>query len=110
MPHQRPPRIVVSLCAALALSCGGAAQAAGRHTYMLPPNDGYGISDCFSGDRDCARVVADAWCEAHGDAGAIAYGLAADATASITPPTVSDAAASVSGASAKGMVIITCGE
>jgi hypothetical protein len=110
MLYQRPPRIAATLCAALALSCGGAAQAAGRHTYMLPPNDGYGIADCFSGDRGCARVVADAWCEAHGDAGAIAYGLAADATASITPPTASDAAAPASDLSAKGMVIITCGE
>ena len=106
MPHQYPPRIAPILCAALALCCANPANAAGRHTYMLPPGDGYGIAECFTGDRGCARVVADAWCEAHGDDHAIAFGLAADATASIAPPTASDAGAST----LAGAVIITCGE
>ena len=99
------PRIAVLAGAALAL-CGAGAHAAGRHTYMLPPGDGYGIAECFTGERDCARVVADAWCESHGDDHAIAFGLAADATASITPPAASDAGAS----SLAGAEIITCGE
>ena len=106
MFNVKTPRIAATLGAAMALSNAGA-EAAGRHTYVVPPSDGYGIAECFTGERDCARVVADAWCEAHGDAPAIAYGLTADSTGSITLQGLSEVA---SNDSLRGAIIINCGE
>jgi hypothetical protein len=52
-------------------------------TFVIPPQDGYGTEDCMGKDRACAEVVASAWCEAHGLAAPVAYGLAEDMTATI---------------------------
>ena len=99
---------LLSLVAALALLTGGAHA---RQTFLIPQSDGYGIGDCFVDGRDCARVVADAWCEAHGNAHAIAYGRADDATASIGELTASDAAlASGRAETLAGSIIISCGD
>jgi hypothetical protein len=56
-----------------------------QQSFMLSPTDGYGISDCLISDRSCGKIVADAWCQAHGRAAALAYGLASDITASLPP-------------------------
>lgn len=113
MPPFRFLRKSLTLCAALLSLAGlcGSAQAAGRQTYMIPDNDGYGIAECFTDGRDCARVVADAWCEAHGNGAVIAYGRAEDTTASIAAATKSDAAmAAPPAAFIPGTIIISCAE
>lgn len=80
------PRFLFPLV--LGLSMGGhflgAAQAreAGR-LFFIPESDGYGVSDCLAGSSACGKVVADSWCEAHGQGAAIAWGKAEDITASI---------------------------
>ncbi|WP_158809470.1 hypothetical protein [Beijerinckia sp. L45] len=53
-----------------------------RHMIVIPASDGYGFDDCLSGNKACGKVIADAWCEAHGMAVAQSYGRADDVTAS----------------------------
>lgn len=80
---------------------------ANQQTFVISASDGYGISDCLAADRSCGKIVADAWCEAHGRAQALAYGLASDITASL--PAVSAAHAStLPPALDKGAIVITC--
>ena len=55
---------------------------ADRHMIVIPASDGYGFDDCLSGNKACGKVIADAWCEAHGMAIAQSYGRADDVTAS----------------------------
>ena len=46
-----------------------------RHMMIvIPASDGYGFDDCLSGNKACGKVIADAWCEAHGMAVAQSYG------------------------------------
>ncbi len=42
------------------------AASTGGQTFVVPANDGYGMSDCVSTGSACGQVVADAWCEAQG--------------------------------------------
>ncbi len=62
----------------LALFVAGAflprAAQAESHDYEIASNDGYGLEDCLAAGSDCAHVVADAWCEAHGHGHALAFG------------------------------------
>lgn len=51
--------------------------------FFIPASSGYGISECFAPGATCGKVVADAWCEAHGRGPSLAYGRADDITASI---------------------------
>ena len=51
-----------------------AARAEDAHEYVVAANDGYGLEDCLAAGSECGRVVADAWCEAHGHGHALAYG------------------------------------
>ena len=69
----------------LAFSAGqsGHAQADQGHIFIIAGADGYGVEDCLAEQSECGRVVADAWCEAHGHGAAIAYGPAADVTDAI---------------------------
>lgn len=66
------------------------AQAEGPRTILIPASDGYGFGDCLASGLSCGRVVADAWCEAHGFGQAISFGSARaeDVTASVTPAAV----------------------
>ena len=43
--------------------------------YVIPSSDGYGIGDCMHAGMDCGRVIADSWCESHGHAHVLAFGL-----------------------------------
>ncbi len=62
------------LAVALGAAAPGAARAA-THDYEIAANDGYGLEDCLSAGSECGRVVADAWCEAHGHGHALTFGL-----------------------------------
>ena len=53
------------------------------HMLVIPASDGYGFDDCLAGNKACGRVIADAWCEAHGMAAAVSFGRSDDVTASI---------------------------
>ena len=101
------PCFAIAMLAVLAPS---AAQASGRQTFMIPESEGYGIAECFTGERDCARVVADAWCEGHGMGPVIAYGRAEDNTASIAAESKHGTLTAALASPPPGTIIISCGE
>jgi hypothetical protein len=84
------PRIAAPLLAGLLVAAGhrSNAQAETTSTYVISDQDGYGVLECLTERSSCGRIVADAWCEAHGHGAARAFGRAEDVTASITanPP------------------------
>ena len=55
--------------------------------YTISEDEGYGIADCMHSGRECGRVIADSWCESHGHAHVLAYGMGSDVTGSIASPT-----------------------
>ena len=54
------------------------------HSFLIAANDGYGVQDCLGEGGECGRVVADAWCEAHGHGAALAFGRADDGAGAIS--------------------------
>ena len=80
----------------------GQAQAAAAHAFIISAAAGYGVEDCLGEGGECGRIVADAWCEAHGHGAAISFGRAEDVTGSI--------AVAQAGAKADTPYVITCGE
>ena len=56
-----------------------------RASFLIPANDGYGVADCLAHGRGLRRIVANAWCEAHGLGKAAQFGPVdpADVTASV---------------------------
>ena len=106
-------RLLVPLLAGLLLTSALVAtpQAQQSRLFIIPAADGYGISECFDAGRDCGRVVADAWCEAHGHGRAEAFGKAEDITASIREN--KDVAAiklPENPAPESGAIVVKCGE
>jgi hypothetical protein len=69
--------------------CDGRSQAAttapspAPQVYVVNDHEGYGLVDCISQKRECGKVVADSWCEAHGHGPALAFGGADEVTGSI---------------------------
>jgi hypothetical protein len=59
----------------------GVGRASEGHSFIIAANDGYGVQDCLGEGGECGRVVADAWCEAHGHGAALAFGHASDVAA-----------------------------
>ncbi len=55
----------------------------GASSFVVSAADGYGVNECIKSGDDCAKIVADAWCESHGHGAAKAFGPASDATGSI---------------------------
>jgi hypothetical protein len=90
------------LSLALAAVPAGPGQAASGHSFIVSAADGYGVEDCLGEGGDCGRVVADAWCEAHGHGAAISYGRAEDVTGVI--------AVAASADKSQTPYVITCGE
>jgi hypothetical protein len=74
--------ILVAVVAYAAPIDGGRAGEA--HSFIIAANDGYGIQDCLGEGGECGRVVADAWCEAHGHGAALAFGRADDGAGAIS--------------------------
>jgi hypothetical protein len=54
-----------------------------NHMVVVPASDGYGFDDCLSANKSCGKVIADAWCQAHGMSAALSYGRSDDVTGSI---------------------------
>ncbi len=62
-------------------------------TFLIPASDGYGVADCLVGRNDCGRIVANAWCEAHGFSRAGSFGPALEdmtGSTAATAPTRSE--------------------
>ncbi|WP_298429256.1 hypothetical protein [Rhodoblastus sp.] len=115
--HVYLPRILLPLLGGLFVICAlqtaaradtASVRALGSNSFLLRADEGYGLNDCISSGDDCAKIVADAWCEAHGHGAARAYGRASDnITASIQKSAAkSDALPAVS----PDDVFIACGE
>jgi hypothetical protein len=66
--------IFVGLVALAGQVDGG--RAGESHSFIVAANDGYGVEDCLGEGGECGRVVADAWCEAHGHGAALTFGRA----------------------------------
>ena len=47
-------------------------------TFLIPASEGYGVADCLTGGNECGRIVANAWCEAHGFSRAETFGVAVE--------------------------------
>lgn len=79
------PRLIGPLLAGLLVSAAyhSGAQAAPAPAYVISDEDGYGVLECLTQKSACGKIVADAWCEAHGHGLAQAYGRVEDVTASI---------------------------
>ena len=84
------PRLAAPLVAGVLAACAwqGHAHAAGGAAYVVTDQEGYGVIECLTQTSECGKIVADAWCESHGQGPAKAYGRAEDITASIAsdPP------------------------
>jgi hypothetical protein len=96
-------RILAPLLAGLAMAAGlneGRAEPARQSVYLLSDSDGYGLAECITQKRDCARIVADSWCEAHGHGPATAFG-SADLTGAISK---------ASSESTAGAATVTCAD
>ncbi len=106
--HGLAPRIVLPLLAGLlvAVAAHSTASAASRNTFVIDETEGYGITDCLTSGKSCGRVVADAWCEAHGLGAAIAYGKADDVTATILAARTGETPTGVRA----GAVIVSCAD
>jgi hypothetical protein len=71
------------LAAGLGLAAMEPGRAADGNTFIIAASEGYGVEDCLAEGGECGRVVADAWCEAHGHGAAISFGVADDVTDAI---------------------------
>jgi hypothetical protein len=76
-------------------------------SFVVSSADGYGVNECIKTGADCAKIVADAWCEAHGHGEAKAFGPASDATGSIDKVSAKPEPARVI---REDDVFISCGE
>jgi hypothetical protein len=66
--------IPLLLIGAAAANSATAARADESHEFVIAANDGYGVQDCLAEAGPCGQVVADAWCEAHGQGPALKFG------------------------------------
>jgi hypothetical protein len=114
--HVYLPRLLLPLLGGLFVICAieNAARAEpgvlplGGDSFVVRADDGYGVNDCIRGGDDCAKIVADAWCEAHGHGAARAFGPARDnITASIVKSSAKSRAAPLVSADD---VFIACNE
>ena len=62
-------------------------------TFLIPASDGYGVADCLTGAAECGRIVANAWCEAHGFSRAETFGHAIEDVTGSTEATMSSRSA-----------------
>ena len=104
--HRLPVRSGLALAAFCALAAALSrvpVRAESATTFVIPANDGYGLGECITAGKPCGRIVADAWCEAHGQGPARAFGRAEDVTASLASVSTKEPAA-------PGSIVVSCGE
>ncbi len=111
--HQYLPRILFPLIGGLFVICAlhqaarAEANASGGASFIVSASDGYGVNDCIKSGDDCAKIVADAWCEAHGHGASRAFGRAGDVTGSIDRVSAKSTPTKAVG---EDDVFISCGE
>jgi hypothetical protein len=113
--HEMLPRILLPLLGGLfalaALQSAARAEPTpagpGGTSFVVSATDGYGVNECITSGDDCARIVADAWCQAHGLGGAKTFGPASDITSAIVRTSVKTAAVKPV---REDDVYISCGE
>jgi hypothetical protein len=78
------PRLIAPLLAGLLISAAyqSNAQAEPTKTFVISDQEGYGVLECLTETSSCGKIVADAWCEAHGHGPSRGFGPAEDVTAS----------------------------
>ena len=111
----RMPRILLPLLACALLAAAGrsapqAAQSIATHAYVVPVDEGYGLTECLTSGGECARVVADAWCESHGHAHSVSLGKAEDVTGALAAQPASVSVQSDEDLPAAESYVVTCGE
>ncbi|MCW2317692.1 hypothetical protein M2322_003256 [Rhodoblastus acidophilus] len=111
--HDVLPRILIPLLGGLfvltALHHGARAAPTGKgaNSFIVSAADGYGVNECIKNGAECAKIVADAWCEAHGSGVAKTFGRAEDITGAIRNTAVRETPAQVIG---EDDVFISCGD
>jgi hypothetical protein len=111
--HDILPRVLIPLLGGLFVICalhtGARAETTDKvaSSFIVSAADGYGVNDCIRTGADCAKIVADAWCEAHGRGAAKAYGPAEDITGAIQKSAVYETPSMKIG---EDDVFISCGE
>jgi len=71
-----PAALPLILGLALAAARVAPGCAADSESFVIAAAEGYGVEDCLGEGGECGKVVADAWCEAHGRGAAISFGRA----------------------------------
>src|SRR5208283_2053972 len=66
--------LLAPLSVALFVAVPVAPSAREASTFVIAAASGYGVEDCLTEGGECGRVVADAWCEAHGLGVALKFG------------------------------------
>jgi hypothetical protein len=111
--HDVLPRILIPLLGGLFVLCAihtgarAAAPASAPKSFIVSAADGYGVNECIKTGDECARIVADAWCEAHGYGAAKAFGRADDVTGAIEKTAVRETPAK---AISEDDIFILCNE
>jgi hypothetical protein len=79
-------RLTVAIGVALPACDIDLIKAAQASTFLIASTAGYGVEDCLGEGGECGRVVADAWCEAHGRGAALSFGQQTGAGSDLTTP------------------------
>jgi hypothetical protein len=58
----------------LSVAQEGGSRASETSTFLIAAASGYGVEDCLGEGGECGKLVADAWCEAHGRGAALNFG------------------------------------
>jgi hypothetical protein len=66
--------LLAPLATVFVAAAAGAPHAREGSTFVIAAASGYGVEDCLAEGGECGRVVADAWCEAHGHREALKFG------------------------------------
>lgn len=74
-----------------------------QSVFLLPPSDGYGIADCIAQNKECGRIVANAWCESKGYAKAAAFSV-------VSPTEITGSISGRGHVSTEPPVMISCAE
>ncbi|MBV1702361.1 MAG: hypothetical protein KGQ46_11135 [Hyphomicrobiales bacterium] len=75
-------------------------------SYVLPRDDGYGLSDCLTGGTSCGQMVADMWCKSHGNGPSVFIGSSSDVTGAL--PEMTKVNATDASAKPSDSVIVRC--
>jgi hypothetical protein len=93
--------LVPTLFALSAFATAHPAAAQAPSVFVIAASEGYGTGDCLANGESCGRIIADAWCVAHGTTHAISYGPAA---------AFADTAERQGMPTSPGSLVISCGE